>query len=148
MTQSLAQTVPPPLTWRCLLRVCRIGKASEESQKLVETRRDPILERMFIAARKGYANGGGERGLLQAMYETARSTPTDGASSILLAKVCLLLGRTDEAMEMLNYLYGQHDEYVLACLAHPLFLNLRGDPRYRLLLKKINYPSSPSAKFD
>ena len=48
------------------------------------------------------------------------------------------LGDTDKAFEWLNASLQSHDEQIIWIYKHPMFANLRDDPRYGELLKQLN----------
>jgi Tfp pilus assembly protein PilF len=110
-----------------------------EGEKMAAAKQDVPLGRLFAAARKGYARSG-ERGLLQAMHDAARDLPPGYASSMTMAKICVLMGRNAEALQILEEQYSRHDANVLACLSQPSLLTLKGEPRYQALVRKINFP--------
>jgi tetratricopeptide (TPR) repeat protein len=112
----------------------------EEGEKMAATKQDSGWLPLFAAGRKGYARGG-ERGLLQAMHDAARDLPSSYASSTTMAKICILMGRNDEALRILEEQYSRHDSNVLSCLSHPIFLTLRNEPRYEALVRRINFPA-------
>jgi tetratricopeptide (TPR) repeat protein len=111
----------------------------EEGEKMAAARQDPSWRQLLAAARRGYARSG-ERGLLQAMHDAARGMPSSYASSTTMAKICILLGRKEEALQVLEEQYSHHDSNVFACLSHPILLTLKDEPRYQALVHKINFP--------
>jgi len=48
------------------------------------------------------------------------------------------LGDTDKAFEWLDASLQSHDEQIIWIYKHPMFANLRNDPRYGELLKQLN----------
>ena len=50
------------------------------------------------------------------------------------------LGDKDKAFEWLNKSYESRDEGILLLKTHPMFAPLRDDPRFKVLLKKLNLP--------
>ena len=57
-----------------------------------------------------------------------------------LALIYALLGDKDKAFESLDKLYREKSAFVVYSKAFPSFDNLRGDPRYKDLLKKVGLP--------
>jgi hypothetical protein len=53
------------------------------------------------------------------------------------------MGKKQEALQLLEDAYSRHETYVFTCLAQPDLLTLKGEPRYRALLKKLNFPTTP-----
>ena len=64
--------------------------------------------------------------------------PNDGAYQI--AQVCAYRGEVDRAFEWLNRAYIQHDHGLMWFKTDLKLKNLREDPRYTLLLKKLHLP--------
>jgi tetratricopeptide (TPR) repeat protein len=116
----------------------------DEGEKMATTRQDSAWQHLFAAARKGYARGG-ERGLLQAMHDEAPDLPASYASSTIMAKVCIFMGRNDEALQILEEQYNRRDPNVLSCFSQPAFGALRDEPRYKALVAKINFPLAEGA---
>jgi tetratricopeptide (TPR) repeat protein len=110
-----------------------------EGEKMAAAKQDAAMSQLFAAARKGYARGG-ERGLLQAVHDAARAMPASYAFSTTMAKVCILMGRNAEALQILEEQYSRHDSNVLACLSQPSLLTLKDEPRYQALVRRINFP--------
>jgi hypothetical protein len=65
---------------------------------------------------------------------------TGKVAGTTLAKTCVLMGRKQEALQLLEQAYAHHEADVLACLSHPDLLTLKDEPRYKALVKKINFP--------
>jgi serine/threonine protein kinase/Tfp pilus assembly protein PilF len=59
-------------------------------------------------------------------------------SSFYVAIVYACLGQKDQAFEWLEKAYEERDVYLSQLKVFPLFDNLRSDPRYKALLKKMN----------
>jgi tetratricopeptide (TPR) repeat protein len=112
-----------------------------EGQKTAEIVHDPVLADIIASARAGYAKAGA-RGLLDGLYTRQKEYYLQGkVEGTMLAKTCALMGRKQEAIELLEKSYSRHETNVFACLSHPDLLTLRDDPRYRALVKKINFPT-------
>lgn len=114
----------------------------DEGEKMAATKQEVALSRLLAAARKSYERHG-PAGLLQVMHDAGRDLPSGFGNSILMAKVCILMGRNDEALQILEEEYNHHDANVLACLSQPLLLGLRSEPRYQALVREINFPTHP-----
>jgi tetratricopeptide (TPR) repeat protein len=111
-----------------------------EGEKMAAAKQDPAWHQLFAAARRGYIRSG-EHGLLQAMHDEARDMPSSYASSTIMAKICILMGRNDEALTILDVQYNRRDSNVFSCLSQPTFLKLKDEPRYQALVRKINFPT-------
>ena len=116
-----------------------------EGQLAAESSGDAALLDMIAAARAGYQRGG-ERGLLQALYTKEKHYYAAGKSHApLLARICLLMGRKREALDVMEDAYIRKDIDVLALLSQPDLLSLKDDPRYQVLAQKINFPRPPAS---
>ncbi len=63
-------------------------------------------------------------------------------SEAAIGGVYLSLGEKDKSMEWLEKAYQQHSGYLVAINCEQTFNNLRSDPRFQALLKKIGFPDS------
>jgi tetratricopeptide (TPR) repeat protein len=116
----------------------------DEGQKGADVRNDPALKDIMASAREGYASGG-ERGLLERLYTKQKEYYAMGKyPAAMLAKTCVALGKRQEALDLLYAAFSRHEADALWCLVDPDLLTLRDDPRYRELVKKINFPSRPA----
>jgi hypothetical protein len=85
----------------------------------------------------------GEGGLLQRLYAKQRKYYELGKiPGTMLAKTCLPMGKRQEALQLLEEDYAHHNVAVLNSLSEPDFLTLKDEPRYKALLKKINFPAA------
>ncbi len=62
-----------------------------------------------------------------------------------IAQVYAFRGQAGPAFAWLDKAYAQHDGGMFLCNVDPLLKNLRGDPRFKALLKKMRFPASGSA---
>jgi tetratricopeptide (TPR) repeat protein len=116
-----------------------------EGQLAAESSGDAALLDMIASSRAGYKRGG-DRGLLQALYTKEKHYYEAGQSrAALLARVCLLMGRSQEALDIMEDAYRRKDIDVLAILSELDLLSLKDDPRYQALARKINFPRAPSS---
>jgi tetratricopeptide (TPR) repeat protein len=112
-----------------------------EGQKAAEISNNPMQKDIIAAARAGYAQGGG-KGLLTNLYAKQKEYYLAGKlQGTIFAITCVLMGRTQEALQLLEEDYARHDATVFFCLSNPELLTLRDEPRYRALVRKINFPS-------
>jgi TolB-like protein/Tfp pilus assembly protein PilF len=88
---------------------------------------------------------GGEKGMWQKNLEqllAARKLPGAVASPGLLASVYALAGDKDSAFEWLDKAYAERDgETITLVKVDPSFKNLRGDPRFADLLRRLGLPN-------
>jgi tetratricopeptide (TPR) repeat protein len=115
----------------------------EEGKKAAEATNDPTFRDIIAAAQAGYARDG-ERGLLKDLYAKQREYyRREKMWGAMLAKTCIAMGRRQEALQLLEEAYNRHEGDVLSCFTQPDLLTLKDEPRYKALLKKINFPSPP-----
>jgi tetratricopeptide (TPR) repeat protein len=115
-----------------------------EGRKAAEGSNDPVLKDSIAAAQAGFARGG-ERELLNRLYAKQREYYRAGKlSGTVLAKTCIQMGRKQEALQLLEEAYAHHEPSVLACVSSPGLLKLKDEPRYTAILRKINFPTTPS----
>ena len=118
----------------------------EEGKKTAETENDPVLKDIVASARAGYERDG-ERGLLNDLYVKQKKYYEAGKLlGTMVAETCILMGKKQEALQLLEEAYNRHESYVLACLSQPDLLTLRDEPKYKALVKKINFPHEPPAQ--
>lgn len=111
-----------------------------EGEKTAEVMKDPVLAAIVASAREGYAKSGGP-GLLVRLYAKQKEYFLQGKfDATTLAETCVLMGRKQEALQLLDGAYTRHEANLLSCLSRPDLLALRDDPGYQALAKKINFP--------
>jgi hypothetical protein len=102
--------------------------------------KDPVLADIIASARVGYARAGG-RGLLEGLYSAQKNYFLQGKlDATTLAETCVLMGRRQEALRLLDGAYNRREANLLSCLSRPDLLTLKDDPGYKALVKKINFP--------
>jgi tetratricopeptide (TPR) repeat protein len=115
-----------------------------EGQRAAEVQGDPVLRDVIASAREGYARDGA-RGLLQNLYAKQKEYYLAGKlTGTLLAKTCVAMGKKQEALRFLEDAYARHEPYFLVCLMDRDLLTLKDEPRYQALVKKINFPATPT----
>jgi len=116
-----------------------------EGRKAAEITNDIVLRNIIAAAQRGYM-GDGERGLLKDLYASEKNYYFAGKfSGTMLAKTCVMMGKREEALQLLEDAYSHREPYLLNCLVHRDLLTLKDEPRYKALVKKLNFPASPEA---
>lgn len=114
-----------------------------EGESAAEVANDAVLKDIIAAAQAGYSRDGGP-GLLHALYARQKEYYLAGKlAGTWLAKTCVLMGRKQEALHLLEVAYAHHENEVLSCLSHPDLLTLRNEPRYEALVAKIRFPMHP-----
>jgi hypothetical protein len=61
-------------------------------------------------------------------------------SLIVLAQSCSVMGMKTEAFELLEVAYQERAAWLVFLAAYPSFSNIRTDPRYGDLLRRIGLP--------
>ncbi len=116
-----------------------------EGQLAAQSSGDPGLLDTIASARSGYERSG-SRGLLEALYiKEKRSYAAGRSHALLLAQVCLQLGRRNEALDVMEEAYARKDTDALTILSQPELFVLKDDPRYQVLVRKIDFPRAPLA---
>jgi len=114
----------------------------DEGQKAARIRNDSVLKDILTSAREGYARSG-ETGLLRNLYAKQEEYYVKGKlSGGMLAITCVTLGKRQEALQLLEVSYARHEADALWCLTDPVLRTLKDEPRYKELVKKINFPSA------
>ena len=88
-----------------------------------------------------------------AQYARGDRTAADAALADLIAhdqgldyqvaQVYAVRGEREKAFEWLQIAFDNHDTGMLALLVDPLLNSLRDDPRYKMLIAKMNFPATP-----
>jgi len=109
-------------------------KALEICQRLDETGRG---YRLGIACAKA-----GKKREARAILQHIQETDTKGSMSneMQIAGLYTVLGEHDKAFDVLNALYERHYYDLPSVTVWPWYEDLRSDPRYEELMKKMNLP--------
>jgi TolB-like protein/Flp pilus assembly protein TadD/DNA-binding XRE family transcriptional regulator len=115
-----------------------IGRAEEELQVAVKMSGDVT----FAAAALGHLYGlAGKAGKAQAIFEELVTRSTRGyVPAYDIALVCLGLGRQDQALEYLFKALQERSGWMTYINVDPRLQPLRQDPRYKAILKEMNFP--------
>lgn len=103
---------------------------------------DAVLRDIVAAAQTGYDQDGA-RGFLT--HLAARQQEYYAAGKIWgssLAETYAIMGRKQEALQLLEDAYNRHEWIVLGCITNPDLITLRDEPRYQALIRKINFPQA------
>jgi tetratricopeptide (TPR) repeat protein len=108
-----------------------------ESRKAAELSQNAAALKIWEAARKGFA-AGGTHGMLESMLEVQKSLLKEGRGSHYnAAKTCMLIGKRQEALDQLQIAIENREMDILALGIDPAFANLRSEPRFQELRKKL-----------
>jgi excisionase family DNA binding protein len=111
-----------------------------EGEQAAHAINDPILKETLTAARVGYSHGG-ERGLLRSLYASQRNYYAIGKlPGTILAHTCIPMGKKEEALQIMQDEYDRHSAVFLAYLSDPDLVTLKDEPRYKALIKKLDFP--------
>jgi tetratricopeptide (TPR) repeat protein len=114
----------------------------KEGAQAAEATNDSVLRDTIASAQRGYLRDGG-RGLLRELYASQKKYYLAGKlPGTTLAKTCIMMGEKQEALQLLEEAYARHEPYMLTCLEQRDLLTLKDEPRYKALVKKINFPAA------
>ena len=105
----------------------------------------PEIERIHLAPPRAYSYAltyfalGREKESDAALNELI--TKYHASNAVEIAEVYSFRNQPDKAFEWLDRAYAQHDPSLGFIKTKPTLANLRGDPRYAALLKKLNLPN-------
>lgn len=86
------------------------------------------------------AESGRRREAAQILAELKLRAKSGYASPCLIALVELGLGERDQAIASLEQGYANRDQWILCLKVDPLLDDLRSDPRFQDLLRRIGLP--------
>ena len=113
-------------------------KAIEECEKaLAHGRRVPTVGLLAAAT---YAKVGRTEEARRMVEEIERTWQPGSSLSVFIAAVHARLGEKDPAFEWLEKAFHDRVGFLINFKSHPLWEELRGDPRYHALVKRIGIP--------
>jgi tetratricopeptide (TPR) repeat protein len=119
-----------------------------ESETMAKLNRDPVLQATNTAARDGYRRDG-ERGLLNALYAAKKKFHDQGMiSGTNLARICVRLGKKEEALQLLREDYLKHRAEFISIRADLVLADLRGEPEFQELIGHLHLPAPEAADVD
>ncbi|HKC46515.1 MAG TPA: protein kinase [Gemmatimonadales bacterium] len=89
----------------------------------------------------------GDTAKVQAIYDELTARARGGGEYIqktTLAVAAGAAGRIDEAFQLLDRAFEEHDSILLFSKRHPAFFPLQADPRMADLYRRIGFPSEPN----
>jgi tetratricopeptide (TPR) repeat protein len=118
-----------------------------ESEKMAELTGDKVLKVTNAAAREGFRREG-VSGLLNYSYRAQKKFHNQGKlPGTALARTCVLLGKKDEAIQLLREDYQEHREEFLLVRTDQILATLKDEPGFQELQRELHYPS-PQTAFD
>jgi tetratricopeptide (TPR) repeat protein len=115
-----------------------------EEEHTAETTSDPVLKQIVTSARSGYAREG-SAGLLKALYVKQKQHYLEGKFlASFFAQTCVLVGKRQEALQLLETAYARRENEVVAVLSDPVLLTMKSESRYKVLVAKIQFPMRPA----
>ena len=115
----------------------------KEGEKTAEVESNPVLKDIIESARAGFMRDG-EGGLLNSLYARQEEYYKAGKlSGTTLAATCILMGKKQKALGLLEEAYQRHESTVLSCMSQADLLPLSDEPRYKALVEKINFSQRP-----
>jgi serine/threonine-protein kinase len=136
---------PHAYLWRIALDQGDYPTFLAEGERAADTMNDAVLMDIVASARAGYERAGGP-GLLKGLYAKQKEYYLAGKLwGTTLARTCVLMGRRQEALQLLETAFAHHEIGVLGMLSTPALLTLRDDPRYKTLAAKIHFPMRPAS---
>jgi len=119
----------------------------QEEELAAQIANDPVLKDSVADAKNGYQNQG-ENGLLAALYAKQKQYYLQGKLvGSIFARTCLLMGRRQEALGVIEECYSHHEPSTLHCFHDPVFQTLKDEPRFKAVQERIHFPaeSEPSS---
>jgi TolB-like protein/DNA-binding winged helix-turn-helix (wHTH) protein/tetratricopeptide (TPR) repeat protein len=98
-------------------------------------RKEEAEELGRVFARSGYASV-----LKQRHLQLIERSKKEYVESLLIARLCLKVGRRDEAFEWLEQAYQERRQRLGYLKVDPVYDSIRSDPRYLDLLRRIGLP--------
>jgi tetratricopeptide (TPR) repeat protein len=116
-----------------------------ESEKEAELKGDLVLKVTNFAAWEGYRQDG-ERGLLKYLYRAQKKFYDQGElSGTVMARTCVLLGKKEEAMQLLREDYQKHKEMFLLIRTDQILADLKNEPEFEELIRDLHLPAPETA---
>ena len=101
--------------------------------------RDGEAANLLEQFRKAFARSG-MTGFYSLWLERQKSKPSDQQDSVFIGELHARLGEKDQAFEWLEKAYTEHSDGLVRLREELGFDNLRSDPRYADLLRRVGLP--------
>jgi tetratricopeptide (TPR) repeat protein len=116
-----------------------------ESAKTAQMTGDPVLKAITASAQEGFLRDG-ERGFLQGLYTAQKKYYEEGKlSGFWLARTCVLIGRRQEAVQLLGEDYQRHAPELINILGDSDLAPLKDEPVVRKILSSIQVSAPEDA---
>ena len=116
-----------------------------ESAKMALMTGDPVRKAITASAQEGFLRDG-ERGLLQGLYTAQKKYHKEGKfSGFWLARTCVLIGRRQEAMQLLGEDYQRHEPDFVYLLGDSDLAPLKDEPEVRKMMSSIQVSAPEDA---
>jgi adenylate cyclase len=126
-----------------LIQTGRFEEAIEAMEMAARLDPDQIPRAWVAEMRKGYERGG-ERGFREAYVEGLRPQEGAWAHDFNMAAGLANLGRTDEALDLLEKVVDERHAIAIQIGVQPSFDVLKDDPRFQALLERVGVGPPPS----
>jgi hypothetical protein len=95
----------------------------------------------YVAAmQKGFRSGGWQGALARGIEVLKEQRKTGNSSAYWIASSYAELGDKEHAFGWLNTAFQEHEEYLLGLKTDPSFGQIRSDPRFSELVRKVGLP--------
>lgn len=116
-----------------------------ESAKTAQMTGDPVLKATTASAQEGFLRDGG-RGLLLGLYTAQKKYHEEGKlPGIWLAHTCVLIGRRQEAVQLLGEDYARHEPDFVYLIGDSFLAPLRDEPEVRKMMSSIQVSAPEDA---
>jgi len=105
-------------------------------RRLVHSR-DPLLLATLASV---YGLAGRKREAMKLIDALKERSRQHHVSASLFAEAYIGLGEKDEAVTWLERAYEEHDQWMLYIKSYPGWDDLRSEPRFQALLRRMNFP--------
>jgi hypothetical protein len=113
-------------------------KAVERCDHMMALAPGAVQARLQVGAT--YAKVGKTNEARKILEEAEKAWKPDGRSSFFIAAVRACFGENGEALDWLERSFQEHTGYMVYLKFFPVFENLRDDPRFDNLVKRIGIP--------
>jgi tetratricopeptide (TPR) repeat protein len=106
-------------------------------RQIVRSQRDPLILASLASV---YGLAGRKREAMKLIDALKERSRQHHVSASLFAEAYIGLGEKDEAVTWLERAYEEHDQWMLYIKSYPGWDDLRSEPRFQALLRRMNFP--------